>query len=190
MICKSACAQHSCSALMHTAPQGVWNTGCFSNLPVDTEVGKRQKDKEARRRMREARRAKQAGVSITVNAGADASSAPSTSAQPSAAVPAAVERKPAVDGPIAFLFPGQGSQAVGMLKVGSRALPAGCWFDLCLFEAIGRVMTLLLDTSSWPGKRFVLPHQAPICTGKCCSCTSSVQHACCLVHIRGRAFGS
>ena len=49
-------------------------------------------------------------------AGADTapSAEPAPAAQSSAAVPAA----PVKDTPVAFLFPGQGSQAVGMLQVG------------------------------------------------------------------------
>lgn len=76
-------------------------------LPAfSAEAVKSKKDKEERQRLKAERRRKQAAaVAVTVDAAASVSIA---------ARPSSIK---APDTPIAFLFPGQGSQAVGMLKV-------------------------------------------------------------------------
>ena len=68
------------------------------------EVLKNKRDKEERQRLKAERRRKQAVV-VEVDA---------TNAAPALPLPAPAKGP---DTPIAFLFPGQGSQAVGMLKV-------------------------------------------------------------------------
>ena len=80
-------------------------------------MAKRAKDKEERRRLKAARQARQAGVSLTVNAGAPVSSPASSPTKQDAPAAVAAAPTPVPATPIAFLFPGQGSQAVGMLKV-------------------------------------------------------------------------
>ena len=72
--------------------------------------------------MKANRRQKQQGQAslVEVNAGGPTSPLPPAAAAEAASAPAgqAGARAAVPDTPIAFLFPGQGSQAVGMLKVG------------------------------------------------------------------------
>lgn len=82
--------------------------------PTAAEEVRRARDLAERKKAKEERRKARAAAA---EAGASAAAAPA------AASGAAAAAKPPVPAtPIAFLFPGQGSQAVGMLKVGKD-----CW---------------------------------------------------------------
>ena len=85
-------------------------------------MAKRAKDRVIRKQLRAERKARKAALEAKDAAGAGAapSAEPAPAAQSSAAAPVA----PAKDTPVAFLFPGQGSQAVGMLQV--RDTPQAC----------------------------------------------------------------
>lgn len=75
------------------------------------EIRRQKDDAERKKAKAERRRRKAAAAARGVEAGTD-NNAATHSSQPAAA------KAPAVpDTPIAFLFPGQGSQVVGMLKV-------------------------------------------------------------------------
>ena len=105
VLCRAEAMQHASQAKQPGHQLLIWS--------MHAEVAKRKRDTEERRRLKAAKLAKQQGVAIIVNAGAPPPA--SASAAAPAAAPAAA--KPAPNTPIAFLFPGQGSQAVGMLKV-------------------------------------------------------------------------
>ena len=118
-------AQLNSAGLLALVPAGCWLTR--APAPEDAhaaEVAKRKKDREERQRLKADRRRKQAKPAVVeVNAGgpsvqpapaAASEASPAPAAHPGS-VPAV--RRPVPDTPIAFLFPGQGSQAVGMLKV-------------------------------------------------------------------------
>jgi [acyl-carrier-protein] S-malonyltransferase len=90
----------------------------FSNSRP-AEEGRRAKDKAARRAKRDSRAAA-AGAGVTV-AGAATSTATVTPAAP--VLPLLPPHPPVPDTPVAFLFPGQGAQTVGMLAAVAH-LPA------------------------------------------------------------------
>ncbi len=73
---------------------------------------KRAKDEVERKKVKEERRKEKA-----LQAAGDAAK-PAAQSAPEAAAVAAPAKAQMTDTPVAFLFPGQGSQAVGMLKVG------------------------------------------------------------------------
>lgn len=130
-----------------------------SNLPapphqLQTEVLKRQRDEAERKRTREERRKAKA-----------AAEAAAASAPPKPVAPA---------GPVAFLFPGQGSQAVGMLKVG-RATGGGgrmsafdCSLPCPTLPAIGHPRQLTLTPEPPPSSPTLLPPTTGV--GEAASC--------------------
>ena len=81
------------------------------------EVLKRAKDRVIRKQQKAERKARKAALEGKDAAPAD--TAPSAEPAPAAPSSAAVPAAPVKDTPVAFLFPGQGSQAVGMLQVGA-----------------------------------------------------------------------
>lgn len=72
----------------------------------------RRKQEIAERKAKKEKR-KQEKLSAAESSAAQKASVPAVTPQSEAAQ----TRKPAPTGPVAFVFPGQGSQAVGMLKV-------------------------------------------------------------------------
>lgn len=82
------------------------------------EVKWREREAAAYRKEKEARRARRAG-----GAGQPAAAGGAITAAPVAPPSASSPPAPPLSGPVAFLFPGQGSQAVGMLAA-SKDLPA------------------------------------------------------------------
>jgi hypothetical protein len=89
---------------------------------VCAEALKREKDTVLRRKLRAEKKARRAALEAAAASGESlkAKGPPEAIEEiPSAVtiVPAAVPALPVKSTPVAFLFPGQGSQAVGMLKV-------------------------------------------------------------------------
>ena len=72
---------------------------------------------EAERKKRKAEKRKKAAMEAAAPAAGKAGEAKPEPAAASASAAAATPKAPVPDTPVAFLFPGQGSQAVGMLKV-------------------------------------------------------------------------
>lgn len=97
-------------------------TSCSQNLHTTEEV-RRAKDLAERKKAKEERRKARTAAA---EAGAGASAASSSAAAAKPPVPAT---------PIAFLFPGQGSQAVGMLKVRKAGAETGAGHVL-LYESL------------------------------------------------------
>ena len=91
------------------------------------EALKREKDTVLRRKLRAEKKAHRAALeaAAVLEESSKAKGAPEGIEEiPSAVtmVPAAVPALPVKSTPVAFLFPGQGSQAVGMLKVSTAGL--------------------------------------------------------------------
>ncbi len=89
---------------------------CCQTAGVATcaEDVKRAKDEEVRQKQKEERRKQKAAAEAAAKAGKPVEKATGKAA---VAAPAATPAPAVPQTPIAFLFPGQGSQAVGMLKV-------------------------------------------------------------------------